>query len=242
MDTENRFYVYVHISMITNLPFYVGFGQNNRISVKSKRSKEWFDIVCNEGYYYGFLRKEMTREEANIFEKKCIEVFQSLGFNLVNKINGGSGNSKRKPISYEQRNKLSESGKNYWKSISDEDRLKFGEKMSKILKGGKKPKRSDNHTKNQSISHLGQIPWNKGKSNIYSDETINNIRKNNKFNKPIEVYTTDGVFIDKFLSISEASRNLNVSRSKISKILTGMIKKNDTEYIFKYDKIKNDGN
>jgi hypothetical protein len=229
---SNRFYVYVHISKYTNLPFYVGFGQKNRISVKSKRSKEWVDVVDNEGYYYGFLKKDMTREESNIFEKHCIKSFFELGFNLVNKINGGSGNSKRKPLSDEGRLKMSENSRKYWDSITEEGRKEFGEKLSKILMGHKKPKRSDEHIKNQSLSHKGQIPWNKGKKNIYNEETINGIRKNSKFNKAIEVYKIDGEFIGEFISISEASRELKISRVKISKFLTGRL--NKCNYIFKY--------
>lgn len=229
---DNRFYVYVHVSKTTDLPFYVGFGQKNRITTKSKRSIEWLDIVKREGYYCGFLKKDMERYEANIFEKICIKTFNKIGFNLVNKINGGTGNSKRKPISEEQKIIYSKISKDYWNSISDIDRKKFGEKMSNILKGHKKTKRSEEHLKNQSMSHLGQIPWNKGKTDIYSNESINKIRKNSAFNKPILVYKDDGVFICEFISISQASRELKISRVKISKFLTGRLKK--CNYIFKY--------
>ena len=83
---ENNFYVYVHINKNTDLPFYVGFGRKNRILDKGRRSAEWNDIVSQYGYYFGTLKHNMTREEANLFEKKCIKFFIEIGFNLVNKI------------------------------------------------------------------------------------------------------------------------------------------------------------
>jgi hypothetical protein len=76
----------------------------------------------------------MTREEANIFEKICVKSFLEIGFNLVNKINGGSGNSKRKPLTEEGRLKMSENIRKYWDSINDEERKEFGKMMSENIK------------------------------------------------------------------------------------------------------------
>jgi hypothetical protein len=239
MKENNIFYVYIHISKETDIPFYIGFGQKNRISVKTKRSLEWQEIVKNEDYYYGFLKKNMTREDANEYEKLCIKTFKNIGFNLVNKINGGSGNSNRKKYSPEYIKILSERSREYWNSISDEDRIEFSKKVSSALKGKKKQKMSDKHKENQSISHKGQIPWNKNKRNIYSKETLELISKNNVHNKKINVSLSSGEYVGEFISISETARCLKLSRSKISKILIGMIKKNDTGYIFEYKEINN---
>jgi hypothetical protein len=232
MLNDNRFYVYVHISKKTDLPFYVGFGQNYRISIKSRRSQEWNEIVEKEDYYYGFLRKNMYREEANLFEKFCIKFFIEIGFNLVNKINGGSGNSKRKPYSDEYKKVIANRSRIFWNSATQEYKKFFGQKMSDLLKGKKKPDRSLEHCENQSLSHKGQTPWNKGKSNIYSEETLQKIREGSN-SKKIEVYNNEGIFLYKFTSISEASRNLNIGRLKISRILSKEVK-NKTNFIFKY--------
>lgn len=232
MNKENIFYVYIHISKETDLPFYIGFGQKNRIKTKSRRSKEWNEIVDKEGYYYGFLKKEMSRVDANFFEKFCINIFNEIGFKLVNKINGGSGNSSRKPYSEEYKKVISERSKKFWREVSDEYKVDFGKKMSKILKGTKKTNRSEEHRRKQSLSHIGQVPWNKGRSDVYSENTINLIKKNNAFNKSILVYDGEGNLLYEFISISEASRNLNINRSKISKFLTGRYAK--CEYIFRY--------
>jgi hypothetical protein len=232
---HNDYYVYAHFSRDTDTPFYVGFGRKYRMSTKSKRSKEWFDIVNKHGYYYGELRSNMDRQTANLFEKYCIKTFIEIGFSLVNKINGGSGNSKRKKLSKENIQKISLNLKKYWESISEHDRKEFGKMMSSKLKGLKKPKRSEDHIKKQSLSHLGQIPWNKGKINVYSEDTIRLFRKNNYFNRSILVYDDVGNLLYEFESISEASRNLDISRSKISKYLTGRYAK--CNYVFKYKEL-----
>lgn len=233
----NDFYVYVHISTETDLPFYIGFGRKSRIKVKTRRSIEWNEIA-DKGYYYGFLGENMSREDANLLEKFCIKSFKELGFNLVNKINGGSGNSCRKGYSDEYKIIIGNRSREFWNSKTPEYKNEFGKKMSLLLKGVKKPKRSDEHIKKQSLSHKGQIPWNKNKTNIYSEETLNKIRKNNRFNRPIQVFDLDLNLLFEFISISDASRELSIKRVKISKILTGKIKKNNTGYIFKYKEIE----
>lgn len=230
---ENNFYVYVHFSKKNDLPFYIGFGQKNRISTKSKRSKEWNDIVERDGYYYGFLKSDLSRSDANAFEKYCIKTFIELGFELVNKINGGSGNSKRKKMSPEGRKIVSENSRRFWKSVSDDYKKKFGEMMSSKLKGIKKPGRTESHRLNQSISHMGQIPWNKNKRGVYTEDTIEKLKKNNANNKSILVVSKLNDVIKEFISISEASRVLKISRIKIFRILNNKIK-NNTDYYFYY--------
>jgi group I intron endonuclease len=75
-------------------------------------------------------------------------------------------------VSKETREKISNAqcGVNgfwYGKSQSNESNLK----RSLALLGKKKPVRTKKHSENLSKSNKGQIPWNKGKKNIYSDET-----------------------------------------------------------------------
>lgn len=231
---ENKFYVYVHISKENDIPFYIGFGQKYRISCKSKRSLEWNKIAIN-GFYYGKIKDNMSREEANLFEKYCISIFKKIGFNLVNKINGGSGNSKRKSYSEEYKKILSLRGKEYWKNITDEKRKEISKTLSEKLKGKKKSKRSNIHLKNQSLSHMGQIPWNKGRENIYSDETKQKMGE--KLRKKVYLYKDD-ILVGEFKSLSEASKILNIPISNISKFLNGKSRKiKNCEFTFKYETV-----
>jgi G:T-mismatch repair DNA endonuclease (very short patch repair protein) len=50
-------------------------------------------------------------------------------------------------------------------------------KLSEAMKGKKK---SEEHTKKNKLVHLGQIPWNKGKTGIYSKDTRKRISEGNK--------------------------------------------------------------
>ena len=50
------------------------------------------------------------------------------------------------------------------------------ETRKRISKSKKGIKRSDEHRKNLSKSLKGRVPWNKGKTNIYSEETLKKMR------------------------------------------------------------------
>lgn len=93
--TQNKYYVYVHISTIDDIPFYVGFGHGVRCKVKSKRSDEW-KLIASNGYRIELLCDKLSISHANIFEKLYIRIFRKVGFPLVNKINGGTGNTTRR--------------------------------------------------------------------------------------------------------------------------------------------------
>lgn len=60
---------------------------------------------------------------------------------------------------------------------------------------------------------------------------------NNPLVKPVVQYTIDGVFVAEYKTISEASKNLNIDRSNITKCCKGKYK-NAGGFIFKY-KIQN---
>lgn len=95
------------------------------------------------------------------------------------------------PFTDERRKKLSEAAKNREHFNLSEEHKK---KISKALKGRKLGKTSGNHRKNLSKSlkkgfEKGRIPWNKGKTGVYSEERIKEMqeeykKKNFVHNKP----------------------------------------------------------
>lgn len=54
--------------------------------------------------------------------------------------------------------------------------------------------------------------------------------------KPINVYTKDGIFVDSFISLTEASKKLNLDISGISYVLNGK-RKTHKGYKFNFNKI-----
>ena len=75
-------------------------------------------------------------------------------------------------VSNETRKKISDAqkgNKGFWygKAQSEESNLK----RSEALSGKKKPTRTKEHSEAISKANKGKEPWNKGKKNIYSDET-----------------------------------------------------------------------
>lgn len=70
----------------------------------------------------------------------------------------------------------------------------------------------------QSEAHKGKEPWNKGKTNVYSEEYKAKIGESHK--KKVYCLETDKTYN----SIKEASKELNISRSSISNHLHGRSK------------------
>jgi hypothetical protein len=92
-------YIYRHIRLDKNEPFYIGIGKDDnkkftRAYSKKGRSSFWRSIVSNYGYEVEILLDNLTWEEACEKEKEFITLYgrkdSSLG-TLVNFTNGGDG-------------------------------------------------------------------------------------------------------------------------------------------------------
>ncbi len=144
-------YLYRHIRLDKNEPFYIGIGSDEngkylRAKKKDSRSKYWHSIVKNHGYSIDIILDDLTWEDA---QKKEIEFISLYGRKinksgiLCNITEGGGGTVGCKPnITKESREKLrlSSTGRIY----STETRLK----ISESLKGKKQTKESIENSKN----------------------------------------------------------------------------------------------
>ena len=161
-------YVYRHIRLDKNKPFYIGIGtRKNYLRAKTivKRNTYWHNIVNKTDWYYEIMLDDLTIEEAQVKEKELIALYgrADLGKGeLVNLTNGGDGTfglkvseSTRermrqfnlgKKLSKEHILKISESNKG--KHLSTEAKQKMRD-----AKIGKKPS-SDTRNK-MSLSHMG---------------------------------------------------------------------------------------
>jgi hypothetical protein len=143
-------YVYRHIRLDKNEPFYIGIGSDNneykRAYSKQKRNRYWGHIVNKYEYEVEIVLDNLTWDEACIKEKEFITLYgrEDLGLgSLTNLTFGGDGVFGLK-FSDESRAKMSNSQKNK-KKMSEETREKIKKScenrdMAAHLRGKKVPK------------------------------------------------------------------------------------------------------
>jgi hypothetical protein len=103
-------YVYRHIRLDKNEPFYIGIGNdltNKRANEKARRSKLWKKIIAKSGYDVEILFDNITYDEAKLKEIEFIKLYGRIDLGngtLANLTDGGDGTANP---SQETRNKLS---------------------------------------------------------------------------------------------------------------------------------------
>lgn len=92
-------YLYRHIRLDKNIPFYIGIGNDNegkyvRAYFKSNRRSHWKNIVSKCGYEVEIMLDDISWEEACKKEKEFIKLYgrQDNGGILINMTDGGEGN------------------------------------------------------------------------------------------------------------------------------------------------------
>lgn len=98
-NLDGNFYIYLHITLDEDIPFYVGKGKKDRCKNHLDKSEWWNNIVNKHDYYIRILDVNLSEEEAFEKEKEYISFFgrRNLkeGGTLVNLTNGGEGVSGR---------------------------------------------------------------------------------------------------------------------------------------------------
>ena len=123
-------YVYRHIRLDNNEPFYIGIGKlpnHKRAYQKIKRNQFWQNIVAKTDYEVEILFDDISWEEAEKKEIEFINLYGRKDLNngtLVNLTNGGDGSLKR-PHSEETKLKMSKS--RIGKTKSEEWKRKISE-------------------------------------------------------------------------------------------------------------------
>lgn len=138
MLKKNKYYIYRHIRIDKNTPFYVGKGSGDRAFQKKSRNKYWKNIASN-GYKIEIILKNLTQKNAYKKEIEFIELYKSFGYCEANFTNGGEGawgfKCEESTIKYRS---IMLSGSNnpmYGKKRSEEAKRKTSEKV----KGDKNP-------------------------------------------------------------------------------------------------------
>jgi len=136
-------YVYRHIRLDKNQPFYIGIGKDDDFKFKrayyknkQKRNKIWLDIVNKTEYKVEILFDDLTWEEACEKEKEFIGLYGRINTQtgcLANMTNGGDG-MVGVVRTEEYKLKLSERQKNgkayrFGKKLSDETKKKISDSL-----------------------------------------------------------------------------------------------------------------
>jgi hypothetical protein len=214
-------YVYEHIRLDKNIPFYIGIGSDNvykRANEKTRRNNLWKNIVNKTNYKVNIIYDNITFQEAKIKEIELIKKYGRINLGngiLTNMTDGGDG-TLNKIYTDEYRNKLSiaakkrDNTKNYLKMKEGRKNYVITEEhRRKIINAGKKRKLTDKQI---------QIIRNKMMENNPSKGRLGKNSINYKFD--VLVYKED-VFICRFNGVHEAARNLNLNATKISAVLNG---------------------
>jgi hypothetical protein len=216
-------YVYRHIRVDKNEPFYIGIGSDipyyKRANERARRSKFWKKIIAKTDYEIEILFDDISFEEAKVKEIEFIKLYGRKDLNtgcLVNLTDGGDGLI-NKVYTPEYRRNLSNSMKGRF--LSEEHKAKLRtyrlgvpnspEARSKISKANKGRKNSD--------ALMELLINRKGKKNpAFGITGVNN--KN--FKGFIEVFK-DGLNLGKYEGIRECAEKFNVTATKISAVLHG---------------------
>jgi hypothetical protein len=215
---ENNWYVYRHIRLDKNEPFYIGIGNKKNYArayqIKPDRRNEiWCKIFYKTEIKIEIILDNLTKSQSSEKEKEFIKLYGRKDLNtgcLCNMTDGGDGiwNCIRSENTKEKirQSKLGDKNPNFGKSPSKETILK----KSKSLTG---QKRSEETKKKQSISTIksGQA-------------------------KEVEVFKfSTNEFIGRFHSISEACRFLGFYRLNSKAVMVANGKRNQTQgYVFSY--------
>lgn len=104
----NDFYVYRHIRLDSNTPFYIGKGKGFRAGKKTRRNQYWNNIVKSVGYKVEIVISNLTEEQSFRKEQELIKLYKKFGYCEANMSEGGEGPSN--PCK-ETRQKMSNSAK-----------------------------------------------------------------------------------------------------------------------------------
>jgi hypothetical protein len=215
---ENNWYVYKHIRLDKNEPFYIGIGNKKKFGrafefSKDKRNEIWWKIYSKTNIFVEILYESLTKTEASLKEQELIKKYGRKDLNegsLCNMTDGGDGiwncirTEKTKKLLSEQ--KIGSKNPQFGKKQSKE----FIEKRFKNIRGIKK---SDEDKKKQSL---------------------NTIKSGQAKEVDVFKYNTNE-YIGRFYAISEACRILGFHHLNGKAVQVAKGKRNHTQgYVFKY--------
>lgn len=224
-------YVYRHIRLDKNEPFYIGIGKTEKRAYdKRGRNKIWKDIVSKCQYEVEVLFYNISWEEACKKEIEFINLYgrKDLGKGtLANLTDGGEG-ALNGIISKEHKNKIAESNKR--RVFTDEQRKKMSIRMIERLKDSEFRNKLTIGMRNSEKHKLAcRINALKFKGYKHSQEAKEKIAKSKS--RKIVQFSLDGEVIKFWDSAKQVQRELKLSQGNISRCCNKQYK---TAYGYKW--------
>ena len=237
-------FVYRHIRLDTNQPFYIGIGKDERYyfraTKKSQRNIHWKRIVAKTDYRVEILMDDITYDEAKEKEIEFIKLYGRINLSngpLCNMTDGGEGNlgyvateETRKKLS----NSISEWTKNRVRSEKEieslSQRMKAFQNDPYFIRKKNEGLRNSEKLKAYYISRRG-VPGVKHTKETKLKMSLARIGKKvakefvDKRSKKITQKTLSGEFIKIWDSARQIQRELGLSQGNISRCCNGEYKK-----------------
>ena len=216
-------YLYRHIRLDKNEPFYIGIGSDKRYYrafMKIKRNNIWYKITNKTDFKVEIVLDNLTWDEVCEKEKEFIAIYgrKDLGKGtLCNLTDGGEGAIGRKYITSEE-TKLKLSKAHKGKKASEETRQKLREKFANRI---------------FSESHIERLKkgWQNRKVKSPNEETRRKIAAT-LGSKPFKVFDLEGNFVGEFYSKAQVIKELNISKTMVYEMFNG---KKNTVKGFKFE-------
>ena len=230
-------YVYRHIRLDKNQPFYIGIGTSeyyNRAYRNKNRSDLWKRISVKGGYEVEILLDNLTWGEACKKEKEFIALYGRKDLKtgcLANMTDGGDG-AINAIISKEHREKVAEANRR--RIFTEEDRKNISIRHTGRIKSEESKKKLSYSLKNsEKFKAAIKINSEKYRGFKHSEESKRKIGESRS--RIVIQKTLDGEFIKIWDSAKQFQRETPYSQSGVSRCCNG---ENMTAYGFKWEYYK----
>lgn len=187
------FYVYQHLRLDNNIPFYIGKGCKDRAWRKKRNNIGWNNIVSKVGFKVEILKYFEDENQAIEYEHNLINEYRKQNIELVNQTKYSSGGTK-------------------W-SYTDE----IKHKQSQGQLGTKRPKTKEWCEKISKANKGRKILWASKIGDSHRGKPKNYLSKH----KPILQYDLQDNLLNEYQSAQEAGKYLNKSGNSIADCAAG---------------------
>ena len=215
---ENNWYVYKHIRLDKNEPFYIGIGNKKNFGrafefSKDKRNEIWWKIYSKTNISVEILYESLTKTDASLKEQELIKKYGRKDLNegsLCNMTDGGDG---------------------IWNCIRTEKTRKL---LSEQKIGSKNPQFGKKQSKALIEIRFRNIRGIKKSDEDKKKQSLSTIKSGQAKEVDVFKYNTNE-YIGRFYAISEACRILGFHHLNGKAVQVAKGKRKQTQgYVFKY--------
>lgn len=215
---ENNWYVYRHIRLDKNEPFYVGIGnkKNYERAYQTKldrRNQIWGKIYNKTDIKIEIILDNLTKNQASKKEQEFIKLYGRIDLNtgiLCNMTDGGDG---------------------IWNCIRSEETK---EKLRQQKLGNKNPMFGKTQNEETCLKRRNSLLGQKRSQEVKKKQSLSSIKSGQA--KSVDVFKYDsGEYVGRYYAIAEACRVLGFHHSNSKAGMVAKGKRSQTHgYVFKY--------